>query len=93
MKPSQHIGALAGSPAATIGITIGSVGMVVFGLAIGLSCERWATARGQCTGSWLTAAASSSGGGLGVAGTWIKNPYIRRDEEPTIQPSPSDDPA
>lgn len=70
---------------ATIGITITSVAMIAFGLAIGFSCERWATGLGQCTGSWLTGLAASSGGGLGIAGTWTKNPYLRR-EDPQPQP-------
>jgi hypothetical protein len=61
-----------------IAITTCSAGLILFGIAIGLSCERWATGRDQCTKSWETGLNAAGGGLLGLAGTWVRNPFIRK---------------
>ena len=65
----------------SIAITTCSAGLLLFGAAVGLSCERWATGRDQCTESWKLGLNAAVGGILGLAGTWVRNPYIRRKED------------
>lgn len=69
-----------------IAITACSAGLLLFGIAIGLSCERWATGRDQCTKPWETGLNAAGGGLLGLAGTWVRNPFIRREEKAAPQP-------
>ena len=77
---AANVAATAGGMAA-IGLTVTSISLVLGGVAVGLSRERWATGPGQCDGAWLSGLGSAGGGGLGLIGTWLKNPYLRRRED------------
>lgn len=81
-----NVAATAGGMAA-IGVTVTSISLLLGGVAVGLSCERWATGPRQCDEAWKAGLGGVAGGGLGLVGTWLKNPYLRRREDEPVAPA------
>lgn len=74
---------------AAIGVTVTSISLLLGGVAVGLSCERWATGPRQCDDVWKSGLGGVAGGGLGLVGTWLKNPYLRRREDDQAADEPA----